>query len=240
VPATYPRLPPGETPLTVVSPHLDDGVLGCGELLLAHPGSTLITVFAGRPERYGPLTEWDRASGFAEGDDVVAARWNEDRAACAHLGAVPRWLDYLDAQYAPSPSAQTIAEGLAAAIRAAGSGTVVAPLGIWHSDHRLAGDAARLVIVEEPGFDWFLYEDAGYRALEGRLPRRLAEVRASGLQLARRPIEGPEAGERKRGAIALYASQVPAMTSRAQGGYRNGYLPERYWPVRSRGGPSRS
>ena len=30
------------------------------------------------------------------------------------------------------------------------------------------------------------------------------------------------------------------MTTLGGGGYRDGYLPERYWPVRSRAGSSRS
>ena len=81
--------------------------------------------------------------------------------------------------------------GLAAAIRAAGNGTVIAPLGIHHSDHRLAGDASRLVIVETPSFDWFLYEDAGYRAIGEKLAARLAEVRASGIELAAEAVEVP-------------------------------------------------
>ena len=82
----------------VISPHLDDGVLSCGDLLAVCPGTLLVTVFAGTPTDE-TLTSWDAASGFAEGDDVMAARRQEDAAACVLLGAQPCWLPYRDAQY---------------------------------------------------------------------------------------------------------------------------------------------
>src|SRR4051794_24119032 len=61
----------------VVSPHLDDGVFSCGEMMADHPTAHLVTVFAGRPAT-AQLTEWDRDCGFAAGDDVVGARRDED------------------------------------------------------------------------------------------------------------------------------------------------------------------
>ena len=33
--------------LVVVSPHFDDAVLGCGQLLSAHAGATVVTVLGG-------------------------------------------------------------------------------------------------------------------------------------------------------------------------------------------------
>jgi len=54
-------------PVAVISPHLDDAVFACGELLAARPGSVVITVLAGRPPRDLPLTPWDAASGFHAG-----------------------------------------------------------------------------------------------------------------------------------------------------------------------------
>jgi hypothetical protein len=47
--------------LAVVSPHCDDGVFGCGELLALHPGSVVITVFTAYPRPDEPLTVWDEA-----------------------------------------------------------------------------------------------------------------------------------------------------------------------------------
>ena len=83
--------------LVVVSPHFDDAVLGCGQLLSAHPGATVVTVLGGRPESYPEeVTHWDASGGFATGDDVVAARREEDRNALAVLDATSVWLEFSD------------------------------------------------------------------------------------------------------------------------------------------------
>jgi LmbE family N-acetylglucosaminyl deacetylase len=74
--------------IVVLSPHLDDAVLGCGNLLAAHPGARVITVFAGAPPTYpDPMTWWDRLSGFTTGDDPLAVRRAEDAGALGELGA---------------------------------------------------------------------------------------------------------------------------------------------------------
>ena len=43
---------PGELDrVVIVSPHLDDAVLGCANFMAAHPGVAVVTVFAGQPAR---------------------------------------------------------------------------------------------------------------------------------------------------------------------------------------------
>jgi hypothetical protein len=43
--------------MLVLSRHLHDAVLGWGHPLTAHPGATVLTVFAGAPETYpNPMT----------------------------------------------------------------------------------------------------------------------------------------------------------------------------------------
>ena len=70
--------------VVVVSPHFDDAALGAAHLLASHPGGTVVTVLAGRPPSYpDPVSAWDAAGGFTAGDDVVAVRREEDRAAMA-------------------------------------------------------------------------------------------------------------------------------------------------------------
>ncbi len=50
----------------------------------------MITVLAGRPPAYpDEVTDWDAAGGFRPGDDVVAVRQAEDRAAMASMEATP-------------------------------------------------------------------------------------------------------------------------------------------------------
>jgi len=86
--------------IMVVSPHFDDAVQGAGLLLARHPGSTVVTVFAGPPPTYpDPPSEWDALGGFQRGDDVVALRRAEDTAALNVLGARTRWLEFVDHQY---------------------------------------------------------------------------------------------------------------------------------------------
>ena len=59
--------------IVVVSPHLDDAVLGTARLLSVHPGAGVVTVFAGNPDAYPePMRKWDVQSGFQPGDDVMA------------------------------------------------------------------------------------------------------------------------------------------------------------------------
>src|SRR5579885_725257 len=163
--------------LVVVSPHLDDAALGCGELLARHPGAVVITVFAGRPAQYATLTGWDAAAGFGLGDDVVAARRAEDAAALAILGARPVWLDFLDAQYAPSPDAAAIADALARAIHEVRGRRVCMPLGLFHSDHRLTTRACLAAMRRVHGVVWLAYADALYRRTPGLLRRRLGALR---------------------------------------------------------------
>src|SRR5712691_5131411 len=53
----------------ICSPHFDDAALGAAYLLLAHPGSIVVTVYGGRPAAYPETpTEWDALGGFGPGD----------------------------------------------------------------------------------------------------------------------------------------------------------------------------
>src|SRR5690242_3070034 len=100
--------PRGAQPVLVISPHLDDAVFGCGQLLATYPGSVVITALAGRPASYATVTPWDELAGFAPGEDVIAARRAEDHAALAILQASPVWLDFSDDQYGNSPTAEVL------------------------------------------------------------------------------------------------------------------------------------
>ncbi|NTV11490.1 MAG: PIG-L family deacetylase, partial [Zoogloea sp.] len=142
--------PAGMGRILLISPHLDDGVFGCGRLLASAGAATVVTVFAGPPPPGAPLTEWDRSAGFVPGDDVIAARREEDRRALDILGAVPRWLEFSDSQYGPGPQPADVAPQLEAEVAACGPDAVLFPFGLFHSDHAITHQAALLVMREHP------------------------------------------------------------------------------------------
>src|SRR5262245_17965681 len=215
--------------LAAISPHLDDAVFGSGDAIREHPGASVVTVFAGVPPARGELTPWDVASGFEVGEDAVAARRDEDRAALALLGAVPHWLSFLDSQYADLPAAAEVAEALDVALRLIRPEIVVIPLGIWHSDHALAHEAAISLVARHPQLEWMAYEDAIYRRFPGDgVARRRRDLAARGLQLA--PMSpGRPAAEIKRRSIAGYRSQLRALAAPGGPGWEDALEPERHW-----------
>jgi LmbE family N-acetylglucosaminyl deacetylase len=225
--------------VAVVSPHLDDGVFTCGALLARRPGSAVITVFAGAPAVAGPVTAWDRAAGFRDGDDVIGARRAEDRAALTLLEATPVWLDFCDAQYGPPPKLPAIADALEQALDTTGVSAVVIPLGLFHSDHRLAHDAAIEVRRRRHHLAWVAGEDAIYRRLPGLVDEAVARLQALGMTPRRIDGNGiagagaaaPAAHERKRVAVACYRSQLRALAAPGMPGTGDIDAPERYWSL---------
>lgn len=199
----------------VISPHLDDAVFGCGELLSRVPGAHAVTVFAGLPPVSTALTDWDRASGFASAADSVRQRRDEDRRALEKLSAKPRWLDFLDAQYGDTPAPAAIAEALLALIAELRPRTVLLPLGLFHSDHALTHEAALAVRRKQPATvaAWLGYEDALYRRRAGLLQARLAKLLAHGIRAT--PLAVPGDSAAKAGAVRCYESQITALGASA-------------------------
>src|SRR5260370_35261450 len=76
--------------IVVVSPHLDDAVLGCSYLLAAHPGVVVVTAFAGRPDHYpDPPGHWDVLGGLGPGAEAHAPLRAGGAAARAAFDARP-------------------------------------------------------------------------------------------------------------------------------------------------------
>jgi LmbE family N-acetylglucosaminyl deacetylase len=223
--------------LIVISPHCDDAVFGCSGLLVRHPGAVVLTIFAGRPRVYDHLTPWDEAAGFRVGDDVVAARRAEDRAALTILSARPVWLDFLDSQYGTSPTVTEVAEAIERALGAAGADTATFPLGLFHPDHELAHESALAVARRRPELQWLVYEDAIYRRIAGLVDDRLDRLQREGFRLS--PIDADDRGESKgrmdardlselkRRVVACYPSQLRALSAPGSVGYDDVFQPER-------------
>ena len=223
--------------LVVVSPHPDDAVLSCGQVLAAHPGSTVVTVFTGAPVAYSdPPTRWSRLSGFGPGDDVMAARREEDRRAMAVLDAAPVWLGFVEHQLdesVPPATATEIADALDTALRDLAPTLVLVPFGLANPEHVVVHDAALAVrerwldaAATEPtagddggngahgsvaGPAWCCYQDVAYHHIPGQLAWRVATLFKAGLWPTPVALPMDPTDERKRAALACYPSQLRAL-----------------------------
>jgi LmbE family N-acetylglucosaminyl deacetylase len=215
--------------ILVISPHLDDGVFSCGALIAAQPGAVVLTVFAGVPDDFDGLTEWDATCGFLSARQALAARRAEDRAALELLQAEPHWCDFCDSQYRRAPRFGDVVEQLSDALHEYEADTVVMPLGLFHGDHVLAHAAAVAVLRDCPRKTWLAYEDAQYRRVPGLLQQRLAALSGAGIQATPKPYAASVDGDVKRGAVERYASQLRGLSSPGRPGYLDVFAPERYW-----------
>jgi LmbE family N-acetylglucosaminyl deacetylase len=223
--------------IVVVSPHLDDAVLGCGNFLAAQPGATVVTVFAGKPPAYPePMRKWDVQGGFAPGDDVMAVRRAEDLAALAVLDATPVHLDHVEYTYNPGDrptSPDELVESLAPALAALEPTLVLAPFGLANPDHDVTHRAC-LLARDRIGADvaWWCYEDIGYKHIPGLLAWRVATLfRRKLWPTPVCPAIDP-AEPRKAAAITCYASQLPALEEDWQIGAKlDAPAPEQFWRI---------
>ena len=232
---TWGVLPPDTfARVLVFSPHFDDAAMGAGHLLLAHPGATVVTVFAGAPAAYpAEATEWDALGGFRAGDDVVTVRREEDIAALRVLGAEHRWLDFVDHQYL-EPGARATAEAmvpaLTGAIDAVGPSAVILPMGLANPDHVATHDAGMMIAATRDDITWFGYEDAGYKHIPGMLAWRVSKLFRSEFWPTPMIVPTVQDHARKRAAIECYRSQLgPLNRDHALAARIDGNVPEQFW-----------
>jgi LmbE family N-acetylglucosaminyl deacetylase len=214
--------------MLVISPHLDDAVLSCGELLATRPGTVVLTVFAGTPRDGARSTDWDTRCGFRDAAEAMAVRRREDDAALAALGCTARRLSFCDAQYGETPSVDQLVQALRPLVEDEPDGPLLYPLGLFHSDHRLVHEAVRATLREGSPRAALAYEDSPYRGMRGVLQRRLAEFAAEGVDATPADEARPDAktAQAKARAVALYASQVRTF---GPGGLDDAARPERLW-----------
>jgi LmbE family N-acetylglucosaminyl deacetylase len=205
--------------IVIVSPHLDDAVLGCSTLMAAHAGVTVVTVFAGRPAEYPtPLQHWDTLCGFVAGDEVHMARRAEDAAALAVLDAAPVWLDFVEHSYldrADWVGPEAVVDELEATMRALTPTAVLIPFGLANPDHDVTHDAAMLVRdrfgPDGGDVSWFCYEDTGYKHIPGLLAWRVARLFRRGIWPTPAAMPVDPGRDRKDAAVACYPSQLRAL-----------------------------
>ncbi len=222
--------------LIVVTPHLGDAVLGCGELIGSQPGALVITVFAGIPADAYVVSAWDSACGFASPQQAVTTRRREDRAALDQLDAEPCWLGCRDSQY--RAAAGTSAEALEAeilhkltrALRRHGCGPIAVPLGLLAGDHTLAHRAALRLVRRRDDLQWIAYEDAAAPA--ATVARRVETLERLGLAPAplalREEASWREAAFRKDRAVRCYESLLRGYAAAGRS-VRSVAGTERYW-----------
>jgi LmbE family N-acetylglucosaminyl deacetylase len=212
--------------VVAVSPHLDDAVFSCGQLLAAHLDSTVVTVFAGTPPEDAPLTKWDARCGFASAAEAVSLRREEDRIGLSLLEARPVWLDFIDSQYGASPPPDEVGAALQQVLLELGADSVLFPLGLFHSDHALVHQAVTHIVPTLPDVRWLMYEDALYRGLPGLVQQRLMALAQAGMCVT--PLRLAEDGSAtlKARAVQSYASQLRAF---GDGGHDDLAAPERCW-----------
>ncbi len=224
----------------VISPHLDDAVLSCGEWMSRHPGATVVTLFAGVPPGEVPLQDWDRRCGFRSGTEAVRARRLEDFRALTLLGARPVWLDFLDDQYGQPVDPSWIGQALLPLLRQHRPERTLIPLGLFHSDHCLAHRAVATAVRTLGWSRLRLYEDAPYNDDPDRVRARVTELVGVGWVAtpARPPLESDAAGEGAGGIGAAWAGGLKRRAIHAYRSQLRGFgsddlathlRPERFW-----------
>lgn len=158
--------------ILVISPHLDDAVLSLGATIAraVEDGARVdvLTVFGCNMRSATPADDWDRKSGFRTEGEAAARRREEDRAACAILGATPRWFDYGAQPYDRGAAMEEILAVVAPV--AAGADTVLIPgFPLAHADHAALTKA--LLRTGIPARNVGLYAEQPYTFDRGRTPQ---------------------------------------------------------------------
>jgi LmbE family N-acetylglucosaminyl deacetylase len=207
------------TRIVVVSPHLDDGVLSLGASMASwvRRGAAveLLTVLGCDPASQAPAGGWDARGGFATEGESASARREEDRQACAVLGAAPVWLPYGSGDYELHGAEADVRDAVLRALEGADS-VLVPGFPLSHPDHAwlaelLAGALGRWRVGR--------YAEQPYT--------RRAAADPGGAGFARAPVRLDDRVAKWR-AIRCYASQLPLLAMR--GSLRRG--PHRYAAAR--------
>lgn len=217
--------------IVVVSPHLDDGILSLGASIASwsRAGATveLLTVFGCDPASAAPAGGWDRRGGFATEGESARARREEDRRACALVGATPVWLPFGSVDYERHGDDDDVRR----AVEVAADGTdlaLVPGFPLTHPDHvslvrTLAGGLGGRRVA--------LYAEQPYTRRAGTEPRVPDWVSEA--------VDGPSAFVSLRArprdriakwrAIRSYRSQLPLLGMRRsvrRGAHRYALAPE--------------
>jgi LmbE family N-acetylglucosaminyl deacetylase len=212
----------------IITPHLGDAVLNCGELAAAHPGAVVITAFAGIPSSAYVVPDWDSACGFSSPRQAVTVRRREERRALETLEAEPCWLSTPESQYRRTVRVDDVALHLARAFRRHRADCVAIPLGLVAGDHRLTCEAA-LRLLPRREFEWLLYDDALPGTAREGLPECLKRLALEPFELPADPYRG----YLKQRAVENYESLQRGFERAGRDLRAMLAVPERYWRLRA-------
>ncbi|MFD6624398.1 PIG-L deacetylase family protein [Streptomyces diastaticus] len=206
--------------LVVLSTHFDDAVLSVGgHLAQSGAPQAVVTVHGGAPPPDATVSGWDADCGFRTASEAHRTRREEDRLACALVGADQLTLANPDNPYREA----TPLSGLRELLDSLGPQVQVAvPLSTNQPDHRAVRDAALEALG---GRDFLVYADLPYapalvpdwltlpvervdKELEVNDPGFRELVESHELELLHAEPMGEEIWSRKRQAIFAYASQL--------------------------------
>lgn len=213
-------------PLLIVSPHLDDAVLGCGQLMAGRPDTVALTVFAGRPPQARELTTYDANCGFTSAHHAWTGRREEDAQALDRLNARQVLLPFVDGQYGTDrPDPLEVADAIARVAQEVQPEAVLFPVGLGHPDHKLVAEAGRHMLVHT-SWPVAIYEELPYRVM---FPETVAKaLLAWGCPPALAPsFIGTGDLAVKEKALAAYRSQLWSLDVHAR------QCPERFHWVRT-------
>jgi LmbE family N-acetylglucosaminyl deacetylase len=211
----------------VVSAHLDDAVLSCGQFLAGRPEVTVATVFAGTPSAKSVLTAYDAVTGFKSAAEAMEARRAEDLEALSVLQAKAKHLDFLDSQYGGRPKPNALIRQLGELIEELDPEFVLAPLGLVHPDHVGVREAV-IEAMSAGETPLWLYEDLPARVQHpASVAVALNALRDKGYELELGFI-GTGPIDKKMDALWCYRSQMglPEFSNRHEV-----LVGERFWQV---------
>ena len=216
-----------QAPVVVVSPHYDDAIFSCGELLSMLSTSTVLTVCTGVPENGAVSTDWDRRCGFSNARQAMQTRSLENVAALSVLDASGIDLGFLDSQYIDDTrmDSELLADTIALNIEQIKPSSVIFPLGLFHKDHIHISDTFVTICSRFPAINWLVYEDIPYRNQAGRVAERLAQLIERGVPIE--PFGTELAGDYKTRAVHAYQSQFRGLGHRGAAPVM--HLNEKFW-----------
>ena len=181
----------------------------------------LLTVLACDPASKAPAGGWDARGGFATEGESALARREEDRQACAVLGASPVWLPYGSGDYERHGDETEVRDAVLRALDGRRQLVLVPGFPLTHPDHAWLCGVPPTEVGTRP---WPV--PLG-RYAEQPYTRRAGRIRSAGAGSLRRLEPSPCGCDdriAKWRAIRRYASQLPLLAMR--GSLRRG--PHRY------------